>query len=265
METETENRASGRSSSEKWQFSTPVKRSESLVLKLARFYSVVGNRPDEPGALALMAEILTQNATDDQIDGALTRCARECRYPIRLPDILQRIQGQEIPQVEAEGRKALEVVLSFADKWVQSDVNGNYVITRGVRSSEPPTLSQRILDTIRRTGGWRVYACMTHQDFPFVQKRFLEQYACWTAVEQIPAARLLTEAPRLRLVAKPMDPPTAAQMKQVEITPLKPNQIPTPLTDAQIRERREMLKQQAALLAKGATFKCERSDSHGDR
>ena len=41
-----------------------------------------------------MAEMLTQTATDDEIAAALTRCARECKYPVRVPDILQRIPGQ---------------------------------------------------------------------------------------------------------------------------------------------------------------------------
>ena len=74
-----EKRALEKLSSEKSESCTQGKRSEALVVKLARFYSVVGNRPDEPGALALMAEILVQSANDDQIDAALTRCARECR------------------------------------------------------------------------------------------------------------------------------------------------------------------------------------------
>jgi len=101
-----ESRVLDKSSNVNRQSSAPAGRSEVLVAKLAGFYGVVGSRPDEHGALALMAEILTQSAPDEEIDGALTRCAHECRYPIRLPDILQRIQGQEIPQLEAEGRKA---------------------------------------------------------------------------------------------------------------------------------------------------------------
>jgi hypothetical protein len=223
------------------------------VAKLGRFYSVTGSRPDEPGALALMAEILTQSATDEEIDGALTRCARECRYPLRLPDILQRIQGQEIPKLEAEGRKAWDLLTSFVSKWVQSDVEGQYVITQGVRSSEPPKLAQRILDTVRRTGGWRALKCMTNDDFPFQQKRFLEEYEAWTAVEQIVPSRLLTEMPRLQLVAKPMEAPRIPEPKQEqpEAPAFKPKSIPEPLTDGQLRDRREMLRQQAALLAKG--------------
>ncbi len=222
-----ESRVLDKSSNVNRQSSAPAGRSEVLVVKLAGFYGVVGSRPDEHGALALMAEILTQSAPDEEIDGALTRCARECRYPIRLPDILQRIQGQEIPQLEAEGRKAWDLVTSFVSKWVQSDVEGRYVITRGARSSEPSKLAQRILDTVRRTGGWRAYKCMTNDDFPFQQKRFVEEYEAWTAVEQIAPSKLLTEMPRLQLVAKPMDPPRVEEPRaqQPEAPAFKPKSI----------------------------------------
>lgn len=182
-------------------------RIEALVVKLARFYSVMGNRPDEPGALALMAEFLCDSATDAQITHVMTRCARECHYPVHLSDFLQRIPGQEIPEPEAEARKAWDLVISFANKWVQSDPEDNYVISRGVRSSEPPKLSNRILDTVRRTGGWKIYARMTDEDFPFVQKRFFEEYAAWTSIEGVELPKLIREMPLLQLVAKLMDPP----------------------------------------------------------
>ncbi len=134
--------------------SSEHERREALVAKLMRFYSVMDHRPEDPGALALMAQLLAQSATDEQIDTALTRCSRNT-YPVRLPDILWQIPGQEAPQLEAESRKAWDIVLQFVDRWVQSDVEGNYFITRGVRSSEPPKLSRQILDSVRRSGGWR--------------------------------------------------------------------------------------------------------------
>ena len=203
------NRASERSSSERWQSSTPVERSESLILKLARFYSVMGHRPDEAGALALMAEILTQSATDGQVDRALTRCARECRYPVRLPDILQRIPGLEVPQSEAEARKAWDVLMDFVNRYVGNNVHGIFGPEHGWYPKSYPKLSDRILDTVRRTGGWKVYKCMTDGDFPFVQKRFFGEYAAGAAVERVVLGELLTEVPQLQLVTKPMGFPKA--------------------------------------------------------
>jgi hypothetical protein len=69
-------------------------------------------------------------------------------------------------------------------------------------------------------------------------------------------SRLLTEMPCLQLVAKPMEAPRIPEPKQEqpEALAFKPKSIPEPLTDAQLRDRREMLRQQAALLAKGGHF-----------
>jgi hypothetical protein len=207
-----------------------AQRSELLVVRLARFYSVMGHRPEEPGALALMAEMLTQSATDDDIAAALTQCARECKYPVRIPDILQRIPGQEIPQLEAEARKAWDVAQDFTRKYVGNDVYGNYGPEHGWHSNFPK-LGDRILDSVRRSGGWKTYKCATDEDFPFLQKRFFEEYQDWTAVEHVDSSKLLTEMPMLHLVAKSMGlpkrelrPPPRA--RKIEIKRL--SQEPTP-------------------------------------
>ena len=253
---EKENRACPRSSTESSK-SQESGRIEILITKLVRFYSAVGNRPEEAGALALMAEFLTQNATDPQIDIALSRCARECRYPVRLPDILQRLPGSEVPQSEAEARKAFDVVMDFARKYVANDVYGNFGPEHGWYPKSHPKLSDRILDTVRRTGGWEPYKRMTDRDFPFVQKRFFEAYAAWTAVEQVEVGRFLTQISPLQLVTKPIGPP------EVTMEPILAGRLATvkkmsePLTEAQRHDRREMLRQQAATMANRKTATLE--------
>ncbi len=206
----------------------------------------MGNQPGEPGALALMAEVLCQSASDEQIAAAMTRCCRECRYPVRLSDFLQRIPGQEIPAPEAEARKAWDVVVTFVSKWVQSDVEGNYVISRGVRSQDPPQLSDRILDVVRRTGGWATYKRMTDEDFPFVQKRFFEEFCSWAAVERVDVGHILAgavpEAKRLTAM------PVSAEVKPVPVRTFQAKPVPQPLPDDRLRARREMLTQQAQSL-----------------
>jgi hypothetical protein len=219
-----------------------AQRTELLVTKLARFYSVVGHRPDELGALALMAEMLTQSATDDEINAALSRCARECRYPVRIPDILQRVPGKEVPQLEAQARKAWDVVTAFVAKYVSNDVYGNYGPEHGWYDNFPK-LSDRILDTVRRTGGWKIYRCMTDENFPFVQKRFFEEYEAWTAVERLDATELLTQIPILQLIGNAKAMNAAPHVET--LPPVRLNKIPAPLTAAQIRDRREILRQQA--------------------
>ncbi len=213
----------------------------------------MGHRPEEPGALALMAEILTENASDDQINRALTKCGHECRYPVRLPDILQRIPGQEIPRLEAECRKAWDVVTQFVAKYVSNDVHGNYGPQHGWYAKTFPKLSDRILHTVRRTGGWRAYKVMGDDDFPFQQKRFFEEYAAWTAVERVGSEHLLTASPQLKQLFGTHAIESSVETKRVQVPTLPAKKIPVPLTDAEIRDRREMLRQQAA--------RCRREDT----
>ena len=67
----------------------------------------MGNPPEATGALnAMAASLLEDGATVEQISAALKRCTKECRFPVRLPDIYQRITGREVPHVEAEMRAA---------------------------------------------------------------------------------------------------------------------------------------------------------------
>jgi hypothetical protein len=137
------------------------------------------------------------------------------------------------------------VLIAFVKKYVGNDVYGDYGPQHGWHPQTFPHLSERILDTVRRTGGWKVYKCMTDDDFPFVQKRFFEEYAAWVAVDQVAPGKLLTERPRLRLIAKSMDlPKTEVQTKPAE-QQVVIKKVPEPLTEAQLRDRREMLRLQA--------------------
>jgi hypothetical protein len=93
---------------------------------------------------------------------------------------------------------------------------------------------------------------MGHGDFPFQQKRFFEEYQAWTAVEQIELPRLITtEPPRLQLVAKPMAPPKIAlsEPEPTRVSAPRAKRIPTAMGEREIRDRRELLKQQVMLIA----------------
>jgi hypothetical protein len=244
----TKNQASSKLSNES-KASFECERIESLVAKLARFYSVMGNRPDEPGALALMAEILCQSGTDEQIAIAMSRCTRECRYPVRLPDLLQRLPGKEIPAIDAEARRSWDEVGKFVRKYVGNDPYGNWGPEYG-SWKDYPKLNNRIMDTVRRVGGWRVFGLMTDKDYPFVQQRFIEEYIAWTAVEGVDASTLLTQMPQLRLGPKTAEQQARKATRPPSIAPpvFKPKPIPKVMTGAEFRDRREMLRQQAETL-----------------
>lgn len=217
--------------------------------QLGALANVFGAEPT--GAVLDMYSQALADLSEEQFSRAITVAIQRLKF-FPKPAELRELAGATGSAVDrdAESRKAWEVVIAFAAKWVQSDAEGSYVISRGVRSSEPPQLSQQILDTVRRTGGWRVYKCMTNEDLPFVQKRFFEEYAAWVAVEQIVPGKLLTEMPLRQLIAKPMNPPTIAEKKlpQCAMPAVRPKAIPEPLTEAQLRDRREILRQQVESL-----------------
>jgi hypothetical protein len=203
--------------------------------------------------LAMYVESLA-DLSDEQIRLCVGRAIRELKWFPKPAELRELVGCNPKGEQDAEARAAWDVVVDFTGKYIQSDPQGCYVIDQGVRRVPPPVLSQRILDTVRRTGGWRAYKLMDAADLPHQQKRFVAEYQAWTAVEQVPASKLLTELPRLQLVAKPMDPPCVTEPKQEQpkAPAFKPKPIPEPLTDAQLRDRREMLRQQAASLAKSS-------------
>jgi hypothetical protein len=242
----------------------------AIVDRLTMFYGVMGHMPEVVGALAYMAKTLCAQANYDQIIAALGRCTLECTYPVRLPDIIKRIPGNEVSQAEANARKAWDVLVAFVKKYVSNDIHGNYGPEHGWYSKSFPKLDDRILDSVRRTGGWKTYARLflpmearrPEEDLPFQQKRFYEEYMAWTAVERIPDAAHILETfkqPKYMLVGKPpvkmlihqgnvpiSEPATVHTMDKSKMV----KSIPEPKTEAEIRDRRMMLKQQAEQLAK---------------
>ena len=126
---------------------------------------------------------------------------------------------------------------------MSNDVYGNYGPDHGWCPNTFPKLSQRILDTVRRTGGWRTYKCMTDQDYPHQQKRFFEEYAAWTAVEHTAPAKLLTAMPAFQLMAKPMDIPKS-EPRPVPITQqVTLKKVPVRPTPEQMHDRAAVQKQ----------------------
>src|SRR5437016_4769362 len=143
------------------QFSSVEWRTKQLLAMAEVF-----REPLTAELLAMYVESLA-DLSDEQIRLCVGRAIRGLKWFPKPAELRELVGCNPKQEQDAEARKAWEIVISFADKWMQSDVEGNYVITRGVRATEPPKLSQRILDTVRRTGGWRAFKCMTNDDFPF--------------------------------------------------------------------------------------------------
>jgi hypothetical protein len=107
-----------------------------------------------------------------QLETALTRARRELKFFPKIAELRDLAGASPKQGQDAEGRKGWDVVTQFVGKYVGNDVYGNFGPEHGWHAKTFPKLSDRILDTVRRTGGWKVYKCMTDEDFPFVQKRF---------------------------------------------------------------------------------------------
>lgn len=184
---------------------------------LTTFYAAMGNAPEVKGAVAAMASALLTKASIEQITIALDACMFE-KYPVRLPHILARIPGLDL-DVNAEKRLAWETIERFASKWLR----WNEDRTIAHVEAGAPELSPRILDTVRRSGGWSVYLRMTDEDFPHQQKRFFEEYEAWTEIQHVAAdPSKLLEMPRAKelIAGKTMPAPTVRN--SLHATPAEP-------------------------------------------
>jgi hypothetical protein len=147
---------------------------------LTLFYAKMGNPPDLQGAVAAMATDLAARGSIEAIQIALEACMTE-RYPVRLPHILAKLPGTEAADMNADKRRAWDVVEEFSSKWLRwnEDRTSAYIETGA------PPISKRVIDCVRRSGGWSLYLRMTDEDYPFAQKRFFEEWEAWTDVDRI--------------------------------------------------------------------------------
>ncbi len=185
----------------------------------------------------------------EQLERALWRARRELNFFPKIAEIRERAGADPEECQDAEAHRAWGVVVLYSDKWVHADPQGCYVPQQGCRSGQPPQLDQRTLDCVRLLGGWKRLKTASEDDVPFLKKDFIEEYKRWDAVARIDIAHLIEAVPEVkRLVAKPINLPTpAAPQEQRQRSKIKP--VDEPLTPVQIRDRREMLRQQAIVAA----------------
>jgi len=102
------------------------------------FYDVCRN-PVDAATIAKTTDYLVKRWTPEEVTAALERCIAECRYPVGLPDIVQRIQGNEVPKDDAEASAAWDELIAFAKKFVHVNFwSGKFAPeTITVRRTEP--------------------------------------------------------------------------------------------------------------------------------
>lgn len=198
--------------------------------------------------LAIYVEAIA-DLSDDQLKQAVSRAIKERDFFPRISE-LRKLAGVDAEeQKDAEALKAWDVLLRYVNTWIHPDPQGAYGPEQGCRPYPPPQLEQCILDCARRVGGWRRLKTASEADLPFLKKDFLEEYRSWESVERVDVSHMLKAQPTLQL--KSMDPaPPRPRPVRLEHSAEKHKPVYEPLSDVQVRDRREMLRQQAALVNK---------------
>jgi hypothetical protein len=203
----------------------------------------------------LTPERLRINAEDlidipkDVLTVAFGKARRELDFVPGVAEIRRLAGVAEEGTVDAEARAAWEMLELFVKRYVDCDVYGNYGPEHGWYPKTYPLLSERIIGTVRRTGGWATYKLLTDESFPFQQKRFFEEYKVYSLVQPFTdAGKLLVMQPRKELAAAPTEPKSLKAAQPITQTAIKPVS-PEP-TEAELHDRREMLRQQAEAMKK---------------
>src|SRR5262249_36499580 len=130
----------------------------------------------------------------------------------------------------------------------------------GFAADNVDQLERRIIDVVRRTGGWPTYGAMTAADFPFIQKRFFEEFRAWKLV-QVALTQFQPIAPstpsRFLSTTASLDSATHAQKEAESDEAVKSGlkKMRGPATELEMRDRRELLRRQAEMLsARNATL-----------
>jgi hypothetical protein len=230
------------------------KRAERLgwIIDQLATAAIAKGQTHTPERLRINAEDLIDIPQAD-LAAAFDQARRELDYVPQVSELRRLALADESGKLDAETRAAWDVLLRFVDKWCRwndgyFDGESGHVVSARVEEGAPQ-LPQRIVDTVRRTGGWAVYLRMEPRDFPFQQKRFFDEYKAWIRVEHA--------LPDLAKVLQLPESPAPAQPKQLAapiidadyIKPFPPpTKVPEPLTSEQLRDRREMLRQQIETL-----------------
>lgn len=181
---------------------------------------------------------------------ALEICGDGYQPTLSLGDITKRLGVVTHSQREdAECRAAWDALLLYADKHIVSDPEGNYGPRRyfGMKT-DIPELDQRTADCLRRIGRWSAIKTMTQDNYPFVQKRFYEEYRAWDATAAaLNSGALNGNEPFKTLVEKTAMP----ERKRIAAPSLAASAATTgytPRPRVQARNSRETLLEQTKLL-----------------
>ena len=177
------------------------------------------------------------------LENAFMRARQECRFFPKIAELRDFAVGKPEDLAKVEAEAAFEFTLNYLREW-GVDLSPRF---QGGEWQYAPALPARVEYALRRIGGLRGLNNLTYEARPFAFKEFVEAFKLAPLSEQI-CPRLHTALPALKSQIKQMSAggkhATIARPRSV----INAKSIPTPLSDTQIRGRRELLKQQASLL-----------------
>lgn len=176
----------------------------------------------------------------DAFSAALVQSVRESDYFPVISKIRQ-CAGVNQKQQEASGSDAAWLYLQ---QWLRKWPDGGENVGR---NRNAPRLPPRIEHAARLAGGVAAIEWATDKNLPFLKRDFMEAWKNYSqSAAQYNALQL--EAPiDLKLLRSPeaQEPVSVKKLAEVCVMPSKLKPTPRELTDAEIEDRRRILRQQA--------------------
>lgn len=184
-----------------------------IIKELSLLATQLGLAEMPPERLLAYADVLVE-IPREKLEPVFYKLRRETTVFPQVPEIREAALGNE----QTEALAAWEEAIRFCSKYVDCDPFGNFGPEHGWYKSWP-RLSDRILQTVRMTGGWRSLKLMDDNDEPFLRKRFLEAYEHALDVIALPAGILslpaLPEPARKKLPMPSVQPVPAPTIEQI--------------------------------------------------
>jgi len=237
MGNETETRRQGKQGS-----STPETKQERelwLVDQLTALAEAFGESGDKvsPQRLEIYARALC-DLDLGTLQRAFARAMCELKFFPKIAELRELAGTAAKDQRNVEAEAAWKFANDYLRKW-GVDLLPVY---RGGQRIEAPALPQRIVYALRRIGGLAGLNQVTEEKRPFMFKDFCEAYDLAPLADSLSPQFPAIEG---QVKAQLTDGAKAGPREMKPAACAKPKPIPQPLTDAQRRERLEILRQQA--------------------
>ena len=200
--------------------------------------------PLTPECLALYIESIA-DLSDDQVRLAIARAIRELEW-FPKPAKIRELAGCGADTArDVVGESAWAWITNYLRSW---GVDRLPVYSCGERI-EAPSVPKGIEYALRAIGGLRALNQITSESRPFMKKDFITAYHQAPLAEQLaPQLPELSGERILRGHSKQLTAKPVRKEKGGSHTLRTIRAVPQPLTDAQMRERREILRQQTSAL-----------------